>query len=114
MESEHPQLTAVMEQFQKFTGVLEDQMRQKNTGAFTAVDDTETVEVSINGDGCLTHLHLEDGLLRLGAQTVEDRINDALQKAHASATENFEAQYEQTVDALSGIVSSMQDILSAS
>lgn len=107
---EHPQATAVMGEFKKFSDVLEGALMQKGTGSFTAKDDSETVEVVIDGDRCLTQLHLEDGLLRLGAETVEERINEALMKANAEASASLDAMYGQTFEALSKIVDSLQKI----
>jgi DNA-binding protein YbaB len=106
----HPQAAAVLDEMKKFSDVLEGTLKQKGTGFFTAVDDTETVEVVINGDMLLTQLHIEDGLLRLGAETVEDRINEALMKAQAQATASNDAMYGATFEALAGIVESMQKI----
>lgn len=107
----HPQMAAAMEEFQRFNEVLEGQLRRRSAETYTATDEAETVEVTINGDSCLTDLHIEGGLLRLGAEAVERRINEALQKAQAEASANFDAQYEQIVDSLSEIVSSLQSIV---
>lgn len=107
---EHPQATAVMGEFKKFSDVLEGALKQKGTGSFTAKDDSETVEVVIDGDRCLTQLHLEDGLLRLGAEAVQERINEALMKANAEASASLDAMYGQTFEALSNIVDSLQKI----
>jgi DNA-binding protein YbaB len=104
----HPQATAVMGEFKKFNDVLEGTMRQMRTGSFTAKDESETVEVVINGEKCLTQLHIEDGLLRLGAETVQERINEALAKAQIEASQNFEALCGATVEALGGILSNLQ------
>jgi DNA-binding protein YbaB len=107
----HPQATAVLDELKKFSDVLEGTMKQKDTGSFTAQDHTETVEVVINGDRCLTQLHIEDGLLRLGAETVAERINEALITANAEASANLEALFGQTFEALSKIVGSLQKVV---
>ncbi|MBV8787396.1 MAG: YbaB/EbfC family nucleoid-associated protein [Mycobacterium sp.] len=107
----HPQMAAALEEFQRFNEVLEGQMRRKSTDSFTATDEDQTVEVTINGDSCLIDMHIEAGLLRLGAETVEQRINEALLKAQAEAAANFEVQYEQLVDSLGEIVTSLQSIV---
>jgi DNA-binding protein YbaB len=109
----HPQAAAALDEFKKFSDVLEDTLKQKGTGSFTAVDQTETVEVVINGDRCLTHLHIEDGLMRLGAETVQERINEALTKASADASEKLDAMYGATFAALAGIVDSLQQTIAA-
>ncbi len=109
---QHPQVTAALDEMKKFNDLLEGALKQKGTGSFTAVDDTETVEVVINPDMLVTQLHIEDGLLRLGAETVEDRINEALMKAQAQAMASNDAMYGATFEALAGIVESMQKIVS--
>jgi hypothetical protein len=50
--------------------------------------------VTLNGHSWLTDVFIEDGLLRLGAETVEARINEALQKAMVEATSSLEADRE--------------------
>jgi DNA-binding protein YbaB len=107
---EHPQATAVMGEFKKFNDVLEGTLKHMGAGFFTAKDETETVEVVINGSRCVTQLHIEDGLLRLGAETVEQRINEALLKANAEASVDLDATYGQSLEALSNIVDSLQKI----
>lgn len=107
---EHPQATAVMDEFKKFSDVLEGALKQRGTGSFAAKDDTETVEVVINGDMCVTQVNIEDGLLRLGAETVQDRINDALLKANADAAASIEANQAETFEKLTKIVDSLQKI----
>jgi DNA-binding protein YbaB len=99
-----------MDEFKKFGDVLEGALKQRSVGSFTAKDETETVEVVINGDLCVTQLHIEDGLLRLGSETVEDRINEALMKATAEATASIDASTGETFEALAKIVESLQKI----
>ena len=52
---------------------------------FTAADDS--VE-TLNGHQWLKDVYIQDGL-RLGAETVEQRVNEALQKASAVASETI-------------------------
>jgi ESX secretion-associated protein EspL len=106
------QTTEVLDELKKFTDVLEGAMKQQGAGTFAARDEAETVEVVINGERVVTELHIEDGLLRLGAETVEERINEALGKANAAASENQEAIYGQTFEALNRIVGSLQKAVS--
>ena len=108
----HPQATETLDEFKKLTDVLEGALKQGGAASYTAQDEAETVEVVINGDRCLTQFHIEDGLLRLGAETVEERINEALGKANAAATENLDALYGQTFEALSSLVGSLQKTIS--
>jgi DNA-binding protein YbaB len=99
-----------MDEFKKFSDVLEGALKNRGTGSFTAKDESETVEVEINGDMCVTAVHLEDGLLRLGAETVEERINEALMKASAEAAASIEADQAETFEKLAKIVDSLQKI----
>lgn len=103
----HPQATEVLDQFKKFGDILEGAMKQQGAGSFSAKDETETVEVVINGDRCITQLHIEDGLLRLGADTVQERINEALGRANAEASANLNATYEETFEMLNKVVQSL-------
>lgn len=70
---------------------MDDQLHRMSSQTFTASDETDTVEVSLNGHHHLTSVFIEDGLLRLGASTVEQRLNEALQKATAAATASIDA-----------------------
>jgi DNA-binding protein YbaB len=73
---------------------MDDQLAKMNTESFTATDEARTVEVTLNGHHWLTDLFIEDGLLRLGAATVEARINEALSRATAKASESISADRE--------------------
>jgi DNA-binding protein YbaB len=90
----HPQVAAVLQQAQRLQSVMDEQLAKMNTETFTATDEAKTVEVTLNGHHWLTDLFIEDGLLRLGAGTVEARINEALGKATAKATESIQADRE--------------------
>lgn len=107
----HVQASAAMDEFKKFNSILEDQIQRTVNGNFTATDETGTVNVIINGDQALTGLWIEDGLLRLGAQTVEQRINEALLKAQAEAMGKLEAEQELLVGAITEMASNLLDIL---
>ena len=75
---------------QRLQSVMDAQLNKMNTESFTATDEAKTVEVTLNGHHWLTDLFIEDGLLRLGADTVEARINEALGNATAKATESID------------------------
>jgi len=107
----HPQMTEAMEHLQKFTSTLEDQLRLRTGESFTATDETETVEATVNADSVLTRLHIEDGLLRLGAETVEQRINEALRIAQSEVDLALEAQQEHLVHKLNEIAGSLTKLL---
>lgn len=85
----HPEVAAVLQQAQRLQSIMDEQLAKMNTESFTATDEAKTVEVTLNGHHWLTDLFIEDGLLRLGAETVEARINEALGNATAKATESI-------------------------
>lgn len=90
----HPQVAAVLRTAQQLQSLLDDQLHKMSNESFTGTDETNTVEVTLNGHHHLTSVYIEDGLLRLGAATVEQRLNEALQKATAAATASIEADRE--------------------
>lgn len=64
---------------------MDDQLQKMNAETFTATDESETVEVTLDGHHRLTDVFIKDGLLRLGAPVVAQRLNEALQAATAKA-----------------------------
>ncbi|OKH68262.1 YbaB/EbfC family nucleoid-associated protein [Mycolicibacterium mageritense] len=90
----HPQVAAVLRQAQRLQSAMDDQLHKMSTESFTASDATNTVEVTVNGHHQLKSVYIEDGLLRLGAQTVTQRLNEALQKATTAATASIEVDRE--------------------
>lgn len=98
-EDMHPQVAAVLRNAQRLQSIMDDQLHKMNTETFTATDESKTVEVTLNGHHHLIDVFIEDGLLRLGAKTVEQRLNEALQRATASATTSIEADRER-IDAM--------------
>lgn len=87
----HPQVAAVLRQAQRLQSLMDDQLHKMKTQTFTASDETDTVEVTLDGHHQLKSVFIEDGLLRLGAQVVGQRLNEALQTATAAATTSIEA-----------------------
>lgn len=102
-EEMHPQVAAVLRQAQQLQSLMDDQLHKMNTETFTATDEAKSVEVTLNGHHHLTDVYIKDGLLRLGAHTVEQRLNEALQKAVVAATASIEADRER----LDGIVAQL-------
>ncbi|MDT5082954.1 MAG: hypothetical protein QOJ80_7591, partial [Mycobacterium sp.] len=75
----------------------------------TATDEAETVEVTLNGHHWLTDVFIEDGLLRLGADTVAARVNEAIQSAEATASASIEADRERIDSVVAEITSELND-----
>jgi len=109
MSTESHQIPDVLDQLQRLTQLLDEEMQQLNTRSFTGSDETRTVDVTLDGRLCLVGLDIEDGLLRLGAETVEQRINEALLNARTGAAEGFAARHEQLIDSMSNIAEEMAE-----
>ena len=105
----HPEVAAVLRQAKRLQSLMDEQLHKMDTGSFTAADDSDTVEVTLNGHHWLKDVYIQDGLLRLGAETVEDRVNEALQKANAEATEAINADRELLDAVVAEITSEITD-----
>jgi DNA-binding protein YbaB len=103
----HPEVAAVLRQAQRLQSLMDDQLQKMASETFAATDETRTVEVTLNGHHWLTDVFIEDGLLRLGADTVAARINEALQNAGASASESIAADRERIDSAVAEITSEL-------
>ncbi|EKF25904.1 hypothetical protein C731_0088 [Mycolicibacterium hassiacum DSM 44199] len=69
---------------------------------------TDTVQVTLNGHFHLTDAPIEDGLPRLGAQLVEQRLNEALLKAMAAASEATDSDRERLDAAVAEITGKLR------
>lgn len=103
----HPEVAAVLRQAQRLQSVMDEQLAKMNSDSFTATDEGETVEVTLNGHQWLTDVFINDGLLRLGAETVQNRVNEALQNATAMAAESIAADRERIDAAVAEITAEM-------
>jgi DNA-binding protein YbaB len=105
----HPQVAETMKLLEKFNSALSDQIQQVSTAAFKGTDEDKTVEVTVDGARWLTGLYIEDGLLRLGAETVGERINEAMRNAQAAASESIHERQAQLYANLAGITATMRN-----
>lgn len=105
----HPEVAAVLQQAQRLQSIMDDQLHRMSTQTFTATDETQTVEVTLNGHHHLTGAFIEDGLLRLGVETVQQRLNEALQNANAAASAAIEADRERIDAAVAEITDGLFD-----
>jgi DNA-binding protein YbaB len=94
----HPEVAAVLQQADRLVSIMDDQLHKMKSEKFTATDESETVEVTLNGHQWLTDVFIDDGLLRHGSATVAQRLNEALRKASAEAAASMQADWE-TLDA---------------
>ena len=101
----HPQVAAVLRQATRLQAIMDDQLHKMNTETFTATDESETVEVTLNGHHWLMGVFIRDGLLRLGAETVEQRLNEALSKATAAAATSIAEDRERIDDLVAELTS---------
>ena len=105
----HPEVAAVLRQAQRLQSLMDEQLAKMNTETFTATDESETVEVTLNGHHWLTDVFIEDGVLRLGAEVVQNRVNEALQKASARAAESITTDRERIDAAIAEITADGDD-----
>ena len=105
----HPEVAAVLKQAQRLQALMDEQLNKMDSESFTATDESETVEVTLNGHHWLKDVFIEDGLLRLGANTVEQRLNEALQNATADATASIDADRERLDAVVAEITADMTD-----
>lgn len=87
----HPEVAAPLTDARRLVSIMDDQLHKMNSATFIAADDSETVEVTLNGHRQLTGVAIRDGLLRLGAETVEQRLNEALRNATDAASASMVA-----------------------
>lgn len=99
----HPEVAAVLRQAGRLQDLMDQQLHKMASDSFTATDDTETVEVTLNGHHHLVDVFIADGTLRLGAGTVEQRLNEALLNATAEAAESIAADQDRLNEAVAEI-----------
>lgn len=104
----HPDVAAVLQQAQRLQSLMDEQLHKMKNETFTATDDAETVEVTLNGHHHLTGTFIADGLLRLGAPTVEQRLNEALGKATDAASRSIELDRDRIDAVVADITAGLQ------
>jgi len=102
------ELDYVMQRMQRMTSLLGDNLDAAKFETFSGTDEAETVHVTTNGRHRLTELRIDSGLLRLGVDTVEQRINEAVLKAQDAATAGNAAADEMLTAQLSEIVRELE------
>ena len=96
----HPDVADMLQASQQMQQLADEHMHKLNTQSFKGTDETKTVEVTINAHRWLTDLYIKDGLLRLGTETVAQRINEAINNALASANAAREGDQQQFLESL--------------
>jgi ESX secretion-associated protein EspL len=90
---------------------VDQQLFQLNARSFRGTDEALTVAVTVDGRQRLTGLQIKDGLLRLGAETVAQRINEAILEAQAAATVANGAAQERLFELMDDAAGSLKDVL---
>jgi DNA-binding protein YbaB len=108
-----PQPAELLHHTQHAQSAVEEQLDELNTRSFNGTDEAKTVGVTLDGRQRLTGLYIEDGLLRLGIEAVGQRINEAINNAHAAAAAAFEAEQQQFAEFLAEAAGSLNDITQA-
>jgi DNA-binding protein YbaB len=105
----HPEVAAVLKQAQRLQALMDEQLSKMDSESFTATDESQTIEVTLNGHHWLQDVCIEDGLLRLGSEAVEERLNEALHNATAEATASIEADRERLDAVVAEITAELMD-----
>lgn len=106
----HPEVSAVLRQARRLQSLMDDQLDKMAHDSFAASDEAETVEVTLNGHHWLRDVYIQDGLLRLGSETVEQRVNEALQKANAEASATIDEDRRRIDAVVAEITAEMADV----
>lgn len=99
----HPEVAAVLRQAGRLQELMDQQLHKMASDSFAATDESETVEVTLNGHHHLVDVFITDGLLRLGSDTVEQRLNEALLNATAEAADSIAADQDRLNEAVAEI-----------
>jgi DNA-binding protein YbaB len=84
----------------RIQSAVDDYQHYLKTAPFKGADEAETVEVTLTGNLQITKLYIEPGLLRLGVETVEQRVNDAYRNARAAARTAASDEYEKLLQTM--------------
>lgn len=106
-----PQLDEALRQTRRMESLMDELTRQLDTGSFMGTDEAKTVEATLNGRQWLTGLYIQDGLLRLGTETVAQRVTEAIRNALAVATAAGEAEQQRLVESMADIVGSLSNAM---
>ncbi|MEI7915751.1 MAG: YbaB/EbfC family nucleoid-associated protein [Mycobacteriaceae bacterium] len=103
----------VLNQLERLNQLLDEQVRWTSAQSFSGSDEAGGVDVTLDGQLKLVGLEIEDGLLRLGAEAVEQRINQALLNARTSAADGISSQQTQFMDSLFDVTREMAQSVDA-
>lgn len=103
----HPVVAEVLRTAQQIQSMADAQTDNLKAESFSGSDETGTVRATVDGHQWLTSLDIDDGLLRLGIETVAQRVNEAIQNAQATAAPVVEAEQQQLIESLGQMADSL-------
>jgi len=109
----HPVVAEVLRKAQQIQSMSDAQADQVKAESFTGSDETKTVRVTVDGHRWLTGLYIEDGLLRLGIETVARRVNEAIRNAQAAAAVAVDAEQEILIQSLGELADSLTEMVAS-
>lgn len=74
----------LQQELQRAQSLLDGHLHRLNAESFTGTDEAKTVAATINARQRLTGLYIQEGLKRLGPETVARRINEAIADARTA------------------------------
>jgi DNA-binding protein YbaB len=103
----HPIVAEVLRTAEQIQTMADAQVSTVTSGSFTGTDESETVRVTVDGRQWLKSVSIEDGLLRLGLETVALRVNEAMLNAQNAAAAVIDAEEEQLLQTLGELADSI-------
>jgi DNA-binding protein YbaB len=103
----HPVVAEVLRTAQQIQSAGDAQADNLKAGSYRGSDESGSVQVTLDGHQWLTSLHIEDGLLRLGIETVALRVNEAIQNAQATAAPMIQAEQQRSIESLGQLADSL-------
>jgi DNA-binding protein YbaB len=101
---------ALLAEADELRSALDDHRHFLKNAQFEGTDEAKTVAVMITADYRLTFVQIQDGLIRLGADAVAQRLNEACDKAGAAAAEAVEAKEDKLVETLGLTAAVMENV----
>ena len=106
-EQAEQQVREVLAKSEEFQSTLDEFQHRMHTDTFAGTDKERTVQVTLNLRRWVQSVYIEDGLLRLGAVEVAQRLNDALQAAQTKVQEVLTERQGQLFQDLEGITDAL-------
>ena len=105
------QVRQVLQQTEEVQSTLDEFQHRMNNDTFAGTDEDRTVQVTLNLRRWVKGVYIEDGLLRLGAATVAQRLNEALQNAQKEVQVVLGKRQEELFERLGSLTESLQETI---